>query len=181
MLTKEKTEEVIGLWYDTDSEMNQYNPAWIVSKDEMNEKGEAHGTRTLEWRNINDYDDAYDQAKEVAIETARKKNLSVIETDEEGKQSVVYSPKEINIKEGINHVNITLHLAGDRLYDPHWLHGDNDSIDLLKRNGLEVNDEMEDAEIENRVYFHWISKGYDGDPEENGLSVTVFSRKTIID
>lgn len=168
-----KAEKVIGIWLDQTSDPDE--PAWIVSRDRMNEKGEAETTDTVEWRNVNEHDDACEQAKEVAIELARKEGLCVVQTEGDQSQSVVYAPKRITVTDGIGHMRETLRLYGDTLEGSEWV------TDILRRNGCEVDDEMLDEEIADRVRDAWTGEGYDGDPAENGLTVRVETEKAVIE
>lgn len=86
-----KTTKVIGLWLDTTSDSD---PAWIVSRDRMTERGEAVTTDTVGWWALDDYDDAYERALALAIELARKDGLCVIQTEADQTQTCIYAPSE---------------------------------------------------------------------------------------
>jgi hypothetical protein len=53
--------------------------------------------------------------------------------------------------------------------------------DALNDNGCDVNDEMGDVVIAEAVRESWTGKGYDGDPGENGLTISVATEKSIIE
>lgn len=75
---------VIGLWLDTTSDPR--NPAWIVSRDSMNARGEAETTRTVATYSEDDYADAKAHAKELAMAG----ELCVIETQADQTQECIY-------------------------------------------------------------------------------------------
>ena len=74
--------KVIGLWLDT----TDGEPTWIVSRDEMNAKGQAETTRTVATYAEDDYADALAHAKELAVAG----ELCVIETQADQTQECVY-------------------------------------------------------------------------------------------
>jgi hypothetical protein len=78
-----KTRKVIGLWLDSDS---GEEPAWIVSRDLMNERGEAETTHTVSVFPRDRYNDAYDEAMRIG----ERDGLTVIETHEHGTQTIHY-------------------------------------------------------------------------------------------
>ena len=172
MATK-TTAKVIGLWLDETSDGDR--PAWIVSRDRMNERGEAETTDTMEWRNLDDYEDAYEQAKEVALELARKDGLCVIQTEADQSQTCIYAPKAITIRDGISHLRETVRLYGDTLDGEEWV------VDILRKNGCTVTDDMDDDAISEAVREAYSGEGYEGDPDENGLTVSVETEKSIIE
>lgn len=175
MTATKTTAKVIGLWLDETSDSDR--PAWIVSRDRMNANGEAETTDTMEWRNLDDYDDAYEQAKEVALELARKDGLCVIQTEANQSQTCIYAPKTIIICDGIGHSRAEYRLHGSTL-EMTQSGGCNDA---LNDNGCDVNDEMDDDDIIEAVRESWTGEGYDGDPDENGLTISVTTEKSIIE
>lgn len=149
-----KTTKVIGLWLDRTSDPT--NPQWIVSRDTMNENGEAETTSTL-YIMAN-----YDRAEAAAIELARKESIPVVLTRDDNTQECVYSGKVITIQDGIGHLRETVRLSGG-------LHGTDWVVILL--NSADIDEEMDDADIEEEVY-RVFCEGYEGDPQANGLTVT---------
>jgi hypothetical protein len=175
MTTTTKTQKVIGLWLDETSGTGR---AWIVSRDDMNTRGEAEYSQTIEWRNVDDHEDAYEQAREVALEVARKEGLCVIET-EGGAQATVYAPKRIVIAD----VGTTVVY---RLYGSTLEMAENGGCeDGLNDGGCAVSDEMDDDEITGAVTECWVAgcstnMGGEYDPDANGLRVTVESEESVI-
>lgn len=165
------TAKVIGLWLD---ESEPGKEAWIVSRDEMDEMGRAITTSTVECRGLGDHEDAYEQAFEVALDLARKDGLCVIRTEADQGQTCVYAPKVITILDGIGHLQETVRLYGDSLEGDEWV------TDILKNNDCAVNDDMDDDAIGEAVRKAWSGEGYEGDPSQNGLAVSVSAEKSII-
>jgi len=75
--------------------------------------------------------------------------------------------KTIKISDGIGHMCETLTLDASGVHGTDWV------VELLTRNGCEVDENMDAEEIGSEVYDAWTSSGYEGDPIANGLTVTV--------
>lgn len=155
------TEKVVGLWLDETS--NTDESTWIVSIDAMSPDGEAESTTTVECHE--DYEDALG----AALELARKRGLCVIRTGgaPDHRQECVYAPKLIKMRDGMGHLAMRLTLSGGRLHGDEWM------LEILETNGIDVDDEMTDDCIAGAVYDAYSGDGYEGDPEENGLTVEV--------
>lgn len=161
-----KTTKIIGLWLDRTSDPT--SPRWIVSQDEMNEHGEAESTRTIYVMSN------YDRAEAAAIELARKEGKPVIFTAEDGTQKVLYAGKVIAIRDGIGHLSVTVRLQGGVMDCPEWVSS------ILAANGCEVDEEMDDADIEQEILRAFSGEGYEGAPVENGLTVRCENEKVNI-
>ncbi len=169
---KAATGKVIGLWFDATTG----DDVWIVSLDTMNEKGQAEGTDTL------DAPETYDEARETAVEEARKRGLCVVETDDDNGQRVIYRPLCVTVTDTGMGVCRGV-LAGDR-----WASDDYEIADL-DLNGWD--DESDADDIADAVREAFIAaatanmKGGDEDAEydadANGLSVTVEPMECVID
>ncbi len=81
------TQQIIGVWYDRYSSPD--DNGWVVSDDQMNAKGEAETTMTVEM-----YDD-YDSAREAAIDRGQRLDRPVIETDDDDGQECIYTPDDV--------------------------------------------------------------------------------------
>lgn len=81
------------------------------------------------------------------------------------------APKVITIRDGIGHLRETVRLYGDTLDGEAWV------TDLLRKNGCTVTDDMDDDAISEAVREAWSGEGYEGDPDENGLTVSVETSK----
>ena len=88
-LTPGKVAQVVGLWLDT----TNGEDSWIVSRDAMNANGEAETTRTIDVFFVDANGDAYELAKNVALELARAEGLPLIQTDTSGAQECLYTPE----------------------------------------------------------------------------------------
>lgn len=76
--------------------------------------------------------------------------------------------KTIKISDGTGHMNETLTMDASTIVSgTPWV------VETLKRNGFAADELMDDEEIRQAVYDAWTAEGYDGDPVENGLTVTV--------
>ena len=83
-MTKTKVASVIGLWLDRGHET-----MWIVSRDQMNESGQAEYTRTVATYSEDDYADA----KIHAIDLAQQGCYCVIQTEADQSQTCIYQPE----------------------------------------------------------------------------------------
>lgn len=83
--TAEKTRRVIGLWLDTAS---GEEPAWIVSRDEMDAQGRAVTTDTVHVF----AQDEYERARETAVRLGGMNGWPVVETGEDGGQEDIWAP-----------------------------------------------------------------------------------------
>lgn len=178
MTANKTTERVIGLWLDTTSEPGK--SSWIVSRDRMNSRGEAVHSETVTGPDVDDNDDAYGDARDEAIELARKEGLCVIETSGRGQQETIYAPKIVTLSDV--GCMAKYRLSGDYMTGHRWEMIDSGgNRDALNENGCEVDDDASDDDIIDAVRESWTGDGYDGDPDENGLTITVEAEKSIID
>lgn len=81
---KTQSAKVIGLWQDVTDEGQ-----WIVSRDTMNQRGEAETTKTIAVYESEDYADA----KIHAIDLAQQSDCCVVETDTHQRQTCIYQPE----------------------------------------------------------------------------------------
>ncbi len=75
--------------------------------------------------------------------------------------------KTIVIRDGMGHMREAFRLNGAALDGEQWV------VDLLKKNGCDVDDSMNDDDIAEAVRDAWAGEDYEGDPDENGLTVSV--------
>jgi hypothetical protein len=78
----------VGLWLDKIGDPE--NPAWIVSLDTRDDRGEVETSTTESIHPEDDYSDAHDEA----LSLARERSLPLIKTDQYGVAETLYRPED---------------------------------------------------------------------------------------